>query len=369
MVTAALLCFGALWFAMLGTATVLFARRREPPVGPVPQPQPRVSILLAARNEEAAIERCLTAIRALEYPAPLLEVLLGDDASTDNTVAIARAVMQDYPGSFRVVPIRENLGQARGKANVLAHLARVATTGVFCITDADIAVPRTWISGLLGRVQGSVGIVTGITVVQGPRLFDQLQRLDWLLSLSLVQVVSDQGKPVTAMGNNMLVTRRAYEATGGYEALPFSVTEDYALFRAVLRQGFTFRNVFSPEVLAESLPIGTLGQLLHQRRRWLRGVESLPWGLQVALLVYSGIYPVMLGLAFTTGPLAAGAILGAKMLAQGVLALLCFHRVGLRPPLRLLLLFEFYTVGLTLGLMGFRLLPLRFTWKGRQYCF
>ncbi|TYZ10921.1 glycosyltransferase [Hymenobacter lutimineralis] len=367
MLTAALLCFVALWFAMLGTATVLFARRHEPRAAPVPQPLPRVSILLAARNEEVAIERCLASIRELAYPAPLLEVLLGDDASTDNTVAIAQAVMQDYAGSFRVVSIQTNKGQARGKANVLAHLARAATSDVFCITDADIAVPRTWVSGLLGRVQGSVGIVTGITVVQGPRLFDQLQRLDWLLSLSLVQVVSDWGKPVTAMGNNMLVTRQAYEATGGYEALPFSVTEDYALFRAVLGRGFTFRNVFSPEVLAESLPIGTLGQLLHQRRRWLRGVEALPWGLQAALLVYSGIYPAMLGLAFTSGPLAALAVLGAKMVAQGVLTALCFYRVGLRPPLRLLPLFELYTVGLTLGLVGFRVLPLRFTWKGRQY--
>ncbi|MBG8554959.1 glycosyltransferase [Hymenobacter guriensis] len=367
MLLTGLLLFLTVWFAILGTAIVRFAGRREPAVPPLPEPLPRVSILLAARNEEAALERCLLAIRALEYPSQLVEVLLGDDASTDQTAALAQAMMQDYPGSFRLIPITDTMGEARGKANVLAHLARAATTDVFCITDADIAVPPRWLQGLLSRRQGTVGIVTGITVVDGPRLFDQFQGLDWLVSLSLVQVVSDWGRPVTAMGNNMLVTRAAYEATGGYEVLPFSVTEDYALFRAVLDRGFTSRNIFAPEVLAESLPTATFGQLLHQRRRWLRGVEALPWRLQVALTVYAGIYPALLLLGFAVDPVAALAVLAAKMVAQGVLATLAFYRVGLRPPLRLLPLFEFYTVGLTLGLVAFRLLPLGFTWKGRRY--
>jgi cellulose synthase/poly-beta-1,6-N-acetylglucosamine synthase-like glycosyltransferase len=333
-------------------------------------PLPRVSILIAARNEEAAIGRCLGAIRALHYPAHLIEVLLGDDASTDQTAAVAAATMQGYAGQFRCLPITEPLGSARGTANVLAHLARAATTDFFLITDADIAVPATWVEAMLGPVlppASRVGTVTGLTVVQGPRLFDQLQGLDWLLSLGLVQVVSDQGRPVTAMGNNMLVTRAAYEATGGYEALPFSVTEDFALFQAVLARGFTFRNLFEPTVLAFSLPIATPAALLHQRRRWLRGVEALPAWLQGGLVFYGAFYLALVGLAAVAGPLAALGVLLAKMLVQGGLAHLCFRRAGLRLRWRLLPAFELYTVALTLSLALFRLLGRRFDWKGRQY--
>ncbi|RSK43334.1 glycosyltransferase [Hymenobacter perfusus] len=354
------------WFALLLTATVLFGRRGSGAVS-LPAPLPRLSILIAARNEEATIGRCLQAIRMLDYPPELLEVLLGDDGSTDRTATVATAAMQDYAGSFRLIPITDNLGTARGKANVLAHLARAASTNIFCITDADIAVPATWLTGLLAHLYPGVGSVTGLTLVTGPRLFHRLQGLDWLLSLGLVQVVTDLGRPVTAMGNNMLVTRVAYEATGGYEALPFSVTEDFELFKALLRQGYGYRNLFRPEVLAESLPMYTWRELLHQRRRWLRGVEQLPGWLQICLVLYGSFYPALLMMALVAGPGVALGLWAAKMGVQGLLAAKCFRAVGRRPPLELLPMFELYTLVMTTGLLLFRLLPLSFEWKGRSY--
>jgi cellulose synthase/poly-beta-1,6-N-acetylglucosamine synthase-like glycosyltransferase len=362
-----LLVFFLGWFAVLLGSWLLFARRRPPRPAPLPSPPPRVSILIAARNEEAAIARCLGSVRALDYPPQCLEVLLGDDASTDQTAAVAAAVMQGFAGSFRILPITDTLGLARGKANVLAHLARVATTDVFLITDADIQLPQSWVQGLLGHLRPGRGTVTGLTVVGGPRLFHRLQGLDWLVSLALIQSISDRGQPVTAMGNNMLITRAAYEAVGGYENLEFSVTEDYQLFRAVLGRGFGWLNLYEPAVLAESLPVATWRGLLHQRRRWLRGVEGLPWRIKIGLLYYAGFYPALLLAAWQWGLGAALLLLGAKMLANGLLAGSAFRKVGRPAPLHLLPLFELYTLVMTAGLTGFRFSRRPFEWKGRQY--
>jgi cellulose synthase/poly-beta-1,6-N-acetylglucosamine synthase-like glycosyltransferase len=355
------------WFLILAASTTLFATRPGSQPKPLPKPLPRVSVLIAARNEEASLARCLTAIRQLDYPAHLLEVLLGDDASTDATSAVAARTMQGFAGSFRIIKINEMLGLARGKANVLAHLTRAASSNYFFITDADIAVPPTWIHGMLAHAAPGVGTVTGLTLVDGPRLFDKLQGLDWLMSLGLVQVVSDLGRPVTAMGNNMLVTRAAYEAIGGYEALPFSVTEDYALFQATIQQGFGYRIIFRPEVLAISLPMRTLGNLLQQRRRWMRGLESLPWNLRGGVLYYTGFYPMLLVLGWLAGPGVAGLVLAGKILLQGTLAYFCYRRAGRRTPLWLMPLAELYNFILTFTLTTYRLLPLSFQWKGRQY--
>ncbi|WP_310392218.1 glycosyltransferase [Hymenobacter sp.] len=367
LVAGGLLVFLALWLLGLAYATWCFATRR----GAVPAGSPpatcRVSILLAARDEELALPRCLASLRALDYPAELLEILVGDDASTDRTAAVAAAAMRGWAGRFRIIPIVEPMGEARGKANVLAHLAREATTDFFFITDADIAVPPTWIAALLAHAAPDVGTVTGITAVRGPRVFDQLQGLDWLLSLSLVQVVSDGGRPVTAMGNNMLVIRAAYEVTGGYEALPFSVTEDFALFKAVVAAGYGFRHAFSPAARADSLPVPTWSGLLKQRRRWLRGVEALPRRLRLELLFFGGFWPALAGLAWAAGPGPALGVWGLKVLVQGALAYLAHRRAGLRLRWRLLPLFELYTLGLTLGLVSFRLFGGAVVWKGRRY--
>ena len=363
-----LLAYLALWLLGLAYTAGRFASRRGAAVPlPLPAPLPRVSILIAARDEAGALPRCLASVRALRYPAWLLEVFVGDDGSTDGTALVAESAMQGFEGQFRVVPIVDTRGQARGKANVLAHLARLATTDYFFITDADISLPATWLTGLLAHAGPGVGTVTGITAVHGPKVFHQLQGIDWLLSLSMVQVVSDLGRPVTAMGNNMLVTRAAYEATGGYEALPFSVTEDFALFRAVLAAGFGFRQVFQANIRADSLPMPTWAALLRQRQRWLRGVVGLPLRLRLELLFFSGFWPALAGIASWGGTTLALGCWGAKMLVQGSLVAAAHRRAGLRLRWALLPLFELYTLGLTVAILGFQLFGGAVVWKGRRY--
>ena len=163
-----LLLYCLLWLLALAYTTGRFA---FPPKAtqPADPARPRVSILVAARNEAAALPRCLAALRAVQYPPELLEILVGDDGSTDGTAAVATAALRGYAGTARVLPIVGTLGAARGKANVLAHLAEAATGDVFFITDADIAVPKTWITALLAQLKPDVGIVTGITAVRGNR--------------------------------------------------------------------------------------------------------------------------------------------------------------------------------------------------------
>ncbi|MDB5261160.1 MAG: family 2 glycosyl transferase, partial [Adhaeribacter sp.] len=234
-----------IFFIIFLTVVVLQVLNR--PLRPAPlDTEPYVSILIAVRNEAQNIIKCLEAIGKLNYPANKIEILLGDDASTDNTYEIIGQYIRHKP-FYRCIRIKENLGQARGKANVLAHLTRVATSDYYFITDADIQVPETWVRDMLaGTRSKKKGIVTGITTISGHRLFQELQALDWINALGLMQIISDLKLPVSTMGNNMLVTRAAYEATGGYENMPFSVTEDVQLFKAVIKKGFTSQNLFHP---------------------------------------------------------------------------------------------------------------------------
>jgi len=364
------LLYCASWLAFLARlAWRLHRRAGAAAPGSWPAPLPLVSILIAARNEEAALPRCLASVRALDYPAHLLEVLVGDDASTDATRAVAEAAMQGFGGRFEVVPIASTLGQARGKANVLAHLARRARSAYFFITDADISLPRTWVPAMLAHAAPGVGTVTGLTVVQGPTALARLQGFDWLFALSLMQVASDSGQPMSAMGNNMLVTRAAYEATGGYEALPFSVTEDFALFEAVNARGYDYRQVFEPLVRAASLPAPSWSDLLRQRLRWMRGVAALPGRVQAALIFFNCYWLALAGLLALGHPGWALVALGLKIGLQGVMALAATRRAGL-PAFApwVVLSFEAYSLALVTDVTVRRLLgPKGVVWKGRQY--
>ncbi|QHL86645.1 glycosyltransferase [Nibribacter ruber] len=327
---------------------------------------PKVSILIAARNEEAHILTCLAAIDRLDYPKDKLEVIVGDDRSEDQTRALVEIYRKDKPYLI-CLAIEENLPGLKGKANVLAQLAHHATSDYFFITDADIEVPRAWVQSLLAEVQQGLAIVTGTTTVKGQNWFARMQSLDWLYSLGLMQVVADRGLPVSCMGNNMVVTRQAYEAVGGFEGLPFSITEDVQLFKHVVQKGFKTGHVFDKSVLALSLPIQSLMELLHQRKRWMLGASQLPWYIWALLVFHSMYYPVWLPF-FLHASLGTMALIGGgKVLLQSIFIKKAFKRADVRIGWQDLLYLEGYLLTVSLMLLLYFFLPFKINWKGRLY--
>lgn len=274
----------------------------------------KVSILIAARNEAGNILDCLKSVEALSYPKDQLQVLVGDDASDDETTTLVADFIKDKPHFelFHIKQSPEGLvlsggSQLKGKTNVLAQLAQSATGDYLFFTDADIEVPADWIQNMLCHFKPNVGIVTGITTMKTGRFplwgrslegLEGFQALEWLYYLAIMRLFSLFDVPVTAMGNNMAVTRTAYDAIGGYENIPFSITEDYALFRAILKKGFRFVQLFDRRVLNISKPIPTFAQLLIQRKRWMYGAISLPWAQRLGVYLNAFLLPFLLVLGF-----------------------------------------------------------------------
>ncbi|WP_157494090.1 glycosyltransferase [Fulvivirga imtechensis] len=322
---------------------------------------PTVSILVAARNEAPNIIRCLDSLTRLEYPADKLEILIGDDASEDDTCQIAVDFARNNT-RIKVLPIKEKLGNARGKANVLARLAKEATGDLYFITDADVSVPPGWIKGMLRGARPGVGIVTGLTGVAD----NKMQHIDWLFALGMVKVITDLKYPVTTMGNNMYVTKEAYQSVGGYETIPFSITEDFELFKQVRKEGYDVVQLYNNNVLAWSKGVKGFFNLLNQRKRWMHGAVQLPWPI-VSLLTFQAFYfPAVLSLLFLD-PYLATAIFVVKVLVQDCFIVLLHRRLKIRIAYGALLLYEFYSLILSLLSSIFFLIPVKIMWKGRKY--
>ena len=335
---------------------------------PVTEPpgaaRPTVSILIAARNEETTIRACLEAVARLDYPPECVEVLIGNDQSTDRTGEVVIDFITDKP-HFRLIAISESQTNLRGKANVLAQLARLARGQYLFFTDADTQVPPDWLTEMSRYLAGNVGIVTGVTLPDGPRLFHALQTMDWLYNLTLTHLVSSFGVPVTAMGNNMAVSRTAYDAVGGYESLPFSVVEDYALFRAVVGQDFGFRNLLSETVLARTRPVDTLRQFLSQRKRWMRGATDLPVWMVISLYVQYLAGPLLLLGWFA--PALAVSLYVLKLFVQTLVISFGLGRLRQTQLWPYALLFEVYQLILGPISVLYYSAPMPIDWKGRTY--
>lgn len=326
-------------------------------------------MLVAARNEAETLGDCLTALSRLDYPSDRYEVLIGNDASTDETAFVALHFVASNP-HFHLIDVQpqptDGPAQLNGKANALAQLAQLARGDFLFITDADVRVPPTWLTGLLAEFGPNVGVVTGTTLVQGRGWWARLQAIDWLLAFGLIQLATYLRLPLTGSGNNMAVRRVAYEAVGGFAGLPFSVVEDYTLFQAIVAKGYGHAHRLRADVLAQTLPTPTLGTYLQQRKRWMQGAFSLPLPVLGGVLFQYLLVPILLVVA-SFAPKTALFVYLAKWLFQTAVAFWALQRTqqGHRWPD--VFLYEPVQIGLGTLAFLYYLLPIPVRWKGRVY--
>ncbi|MDN4164388.1 glycosyltransferase [Cytophagales bacterium LB-30] len=324
---------------------------------------PNVAILLAARNEEKNLDSCLQSLIRQAYPQDKFEIWIGDDDSTDATAQIAREWEEKY-ANVHYLEIKPSEKQ-KAKANVLMQLAEQTSADYFLITDADMQMPETWMRSMVKSVSSRVGIVTGFTVNAKSNLWTRLQATDWTFAQSLFYAFHRMGLATVAMGNNMLVTREAYQRVGGYANIPFSVTEDIALHRAVVNAGFQSKILMQPEVKGQTQAIATWKDLLRQRLRWMQGIPCLSLPLQLILLLQGLFFPAIILLSVFS-PLVAFWVFLGKILVQGLLIRKGFKKTHQFFLWVDLLRYVFYSMILTLTLLLLFPFTRTIRWKDRN---
>lgn len=301
----------------------------------------------------------------LDYPKDSYEVLIGNDDSTDGS----RAIIQNYiqqKSNFYLVDIEQNQPKTQGKANVLAQLAQKAKGEFYFFTDADTHVPTSWFKSILKEFDSQTGIVVGSTSLYFDTFFAKMQSIDWLFALSIIKKISDKGIPVTALGNNMAVRKEAYLQTGTYQNIPFSITEDFALFQAIIAQNWDFKQVVNKEVLAFSQAQSSVMQWLGQRKRWMRGALQTKWYLQLALLSYVLLFPLLF-VGIWSFPIQIMLFWAIKISLQTLFIHKKSKELNLNFKFSSLLFYEFYVLFMYPLLIVFYFLPIKISWKGRVY--
>lgn len=322
---------------------------------------PMISVLLAVRNEEYNIKRCLSSLLAQDYPKEKIEILIGDDSSSDDTYSITKTIIQNH-SNCHLFKISEQVASQKGKANVLAQLARKATGEYYFVTDADMHLPESWVKEMIIAAGDDVDLVTGTTLVED----NKWQSIDWLFSIAMIYILDRLSKPVTAMGNNMMITKRAYDAVGGYEKIPFSVTEDMELFRHVISIGFKVRHHFDEKVLGFTKSAKGIINLLHQRKRWMRGAIQLKWHMVLLLLIQAMYFPLILTVFFLS-PLLGVCFFLIKIVIQALFIKLAAVKLKRSIPFFQLIIYEFYNWFVAVGSGLFYLSGGKVIWKGRKY--
>jgi cellulose synthase/poly-beta-1,6-N-acetylglucosamine synthase-like glycosyltransferase len=312
--------------------------RQAPELSVPPDFVPRwsVTVLIAARNESACIGSCLASILNNAYPAQLLEVLVVDDHSTDDTAAQVRRWPQvrllqaaDFPALFPEV-------KSPKKRALLLGLQAARGNWVLC-TDADVQAPGQWLRTLAwaaAQAPQAQVLCAPVQFFQEKSAFERWQSLDFagMMLITGAGIFSRQHR--MANGANLAFRRTLPQQLGAWREQQASGDDMFLVQMAEAQQpgSVVFVKNLATAVCTRAMP--DWRSFYRQRLRWGSKNAALPeWPLKrnlaLALACCTAIPVLALCAAFcffsgknreaSIATLALLAVLGLKALGDWLL--------------------------------------------------
>jgi cellulose synthase/poly-beta-1,6-N-acetylglucosamine synthase-like glycosyltransferase len=224
-----------------------------------------------------------------------------------------------------------------------------------------------WAKTIASYYVGNVGVVNGFTSQTVKDSFCGMQAIDFIYLLFIAAGTINLGKPVSCIGNNMSFRKKAYEETGGFENLPFSVTEDFLLLNSIHKiNKYKVIYPLNKDSLVISEPASNFSELFNQKKRWaVGGSDAPPLGLLLmgwALL--TNLFLLMTPFFFSTAWLYLAFF---KIVIDYFVLMPVHQRLGLQKNLKYFPVFEIYYITYVLVLPFVILFNKKVKWKDRVY--
>ena len=252
---------------LLGPAGNSAAPPADPPGDPPDRSLPPLDVVVAARDEQAVINRLVERIAALRYPAGRLMLWVIDDGSEDRTPELLRELQARHP-NLRVLRRPRHAGG--GKSGALNLVLSQLSGRWLLVLDADADLQEDALERLIPWAEaGGWAAVQLRKAVVNPdaNLLTRAQAMELAFDAVIQQGRLAAGGVAELRGNGQLLRCDALRACGGFNEA--TVTDDLDLSLRLLLAGQPIGVLWDPPVQEEA--VLTLPALWRQRQRWAEG--------------------------------------------------------------------------------------------------
>jgi glycosyltransferase involved in cell wall biosynthesis len=256
---------------------------------PTPAGEPRISVIVPARNEEKDIRATLEGLLALDYSN--YEIIAVNDRSTDAT----GQRMEDVAATFaaherlRILHISDLPAGWMGKTHAMWTAAKNATGDWLLFTDADVlfkpdSVRRVVAYAEAEKADHVVLFPRMIMKRPGERMMIAFFQALFVFGHRPWKVADPEADDHMGVGAFNMIRRVVYEAVGTYQALRMEVLDDMKLGKVVKNAGYAQRNVFGEDLISLRWAQGAFGIVNNLTKNFF-AVMSFQWPRTVASVI------------------------------------------------------------------------------------
>jgi cellulose synthase/poly-beta-1,6-N-acetylglucosamine synthase-like glycosyltransferase len=229
----------------------------------------KVSILIAARNEEEHIGFTIDDILAQNYPSELFELIIVDDNSSDNTAEIVASYASR---GVKLLRLNEETPLNSYKKKAISEAIKMAQGDLIVATDADCRMGANWLKSIVDYYEAhDFYIISAPVAYTGEKsLFERLQTLEFAFLIGIGASSIGNKKASTCNGANLTYQKSVFYAVGGFKGIDDLASGDDELLLQKIAEKFPghvgFLKMEEAVVYTKAKP--NLKEFIQQRRRW-----------------------------------------------------------------------------------------------------
>ncbi|GAB3910662.1 glycosyltransferase [Mucilaginibacter boryungensis] len=267
---------------------------KRPRINPGPYTT-KVTILIAARDEEENIRKTIEDLLAQDYPKELTEIIIVDDHSTDNTAAI----ISSYADSgVQLMQLQDNQILNSYKKKAIAEAIRRSTGDLMVATDADCRMEPKWLSSVVSyfEMEDKVMISSPVTYFEEKTLFEQMQTLEFSFLIGIGASFIGNNRASTCNGANLAYRKDVFYEVGGFTGIDdlASGDDELLLQKVALRYPGRIGFLKKRDAIVYTHAKHNLSSFIQQRRRWASKSTKYKDKKIIALAVSMWLFNVLL---------------------------------------------------------------------------
>jgi cellulose synthase/poly-beta-1,6-N-acetylglucosamine synthase-like glycosyltransferase len=232
-------------------------------------PKTKVSVLIAARNEEKGIHYTIEDILAQNYPKELMEVIIVDDHSTDGTADI----ISSYSGKgVKLIKLNEGAPLNSYKKKAITEAINISDAELIVATDADCRMGKEWLKTIVSLYEkNNLKLISSpVIYFEEKNLFEEFQTLEFLALMGLGAASIGNKMPSTCNGANLAYRKDVFFELQGFRGIDDLASGDDELFlhKVALHYPNDIAFCKSTDAIVYTHAKHSLKEFRDQRKRW-----------------------------------------------------------------------------------------------------